>query len=189
MLRAQPSHIRTRPIWSSTISEVDLITKNSQIDWQDVKSLDTQVQKLHNQINQYPEKSLICYLEITQGVLILNLKIFRFLSLKRWREWWCACWFSSIGLCSSLIGTLYLLLANPSHSWFWSFTSEVLSGLAHVLMCVALISWRSIWSSSYPSLSEHRQVDLRIRHYKLLGMSRLFIDQLYRCWRSCAAHY
>ena len=26
--------IRTRPIWSSTISEVDLITKNSQIDWQ-----------------------------------------------------------------------------------------------------------------------------------------------------------
>ena len=29
------SDIRTRPIWSSTISEVDLITKNSQIDWQE----------------------------------------------------------------------------------------------------------------------------------------------------------
>ena len=28
------SDIRTRPIWSSTISEVDLITKNSQVDWQ-----------------------------------------------------------------------------------------------------------------------------------------------------------
>ena len=28
------SDIRTRPIWSSTKSEVDLITKNSQVDWQ-----------------------------------------------------------------------------------------------------------------------------------------------------------
>ena len=28
-----------------------------------IKSLDTQVQKLHNQINQYPPKSLTCYLE------------------------------------------------------------------------------------------------------------------------------
>jgi hypothetical protein len=41
MLRAQCQHadlssdIRTPPIWSSTISEVDLITKNSQIDWQE----------------------------------------------------------------------------------------------------------------------------------------------------------
>ena len=40
MLRAQCQHvdlssdIRTRPIWSTTISEVDMITQNSQIDWQ-----------------------------------------------------------------------------------------------------------------------------------------------------------
>ena len=29
-----------------------------------IKSLDTQVQNLHNQINQYPIKSLICYLAV-----------------------------------------------------------------------------------------------------------------------------
>jgi hypothetical protein len=43
-----------------------------------IKSLDTQVQKLHNQINQYPRKSLISYLgvvrvnENTELLLIMN---------------------------------------------------------------------------------------------------------------------
>jgi hypothetical protein len=79
------------------------------------------------------------------------------------------------------------------------FAVSVLSTIYLIFSCFrgSLMSFTSLDRSCYTILKTYlelvtllqRQVDLMLSHYTLSGMSRLLIDQLYRCWKDCAAHY
>ena len=107
---------------------------------------------------------------------ILNQRISRFLVLTLCN----ACLFSKLAFCSSALCTRVvccLCSINILHAWSSAASLRRFSHVNHlawVLSGVALLSWNNIWSFSS---SSNRRVDWMLRHYTLLGISRLLFDQ------------